>query len=371
MFFACSFPSIGCLSIALLLAGCSPKSAPEPIWIGHLAPLSGANQAQGEAEVQAMQRELETARASDWRVAGRSLGVRHVDGAEGRARAEAVRLLAVNRVPGLILGPGLKDAEEVAAVARTSEAVVVVLDEVAEVPAGGGIVLLGPDPARRGRALADLVEKVLKKKRVAVLLDDRDRVCTAVATAFMAAWREHGELRQWLVGDGPDRRVTPDEITKYRPEVVLAAVPISRLGSLPGAVLNVPLLYAGPDADADELVRPFTGLPGSEMFTATAFASTAPLSTVGKEWRQRYEKNQQPPPGRSAMLAADGLRLMMTVLERGQLSDPKKTREEAAKIKEFESVTGKVTWEDGKPVRPLFVVRARGQGGIGGNGDTG
>ena len=29
------------------------KSAPEPIWIGHLAPLSGPKQARGEAAAQA------------------------------------------------------------------------------------------------------------------------------------------------------------------------------------------------------------------------------------------------------------------------------------------------------------------------------
>ena len=49
----------------LLAAGCS-SAAPEPIWIGHLAPLSGPDQLQGESATRSMQVTLEKARAEDW-----------------------------------------------------------------------------------------------------------------------------------------------------------------------------------------------------------------------------------------------------------------------------------------------------------------
>jgi ABC-type branched-subunit amino acid transport system substrate-binding protein len=76
-----------------------------------------------------------------------------------------------------------------------------------------------------------------------------------------------------------------------------------------------------------------------------------------KDWRQRYETSQRQPLGRSAALAADGLRLLKTVLEQAKSAEAKKLREEAAAIKEFASVTGKVTWTDGQAVRPVFLVR--------------
>jgi len=84
------------------------------------------------------------------------------------------------------------------------------------------------------------------------------------------------------------------------------------------------------------------------------------LSAEGKEWRQRYEKNQRQPPGPSALLASDGLRLMMTVLEHAKSSDPKVLREQLPKITEFESTVGTVKWAEGKVVRPLFVVEFQG-----------
>jgi ABC-type branched-subunit amino acid transport system substrate-binding protein len=355
--------TIAFLLLMLLSAGCGPSKPPEPIWMGHLAPLTGTNREQGEEAVQSMQQVLEMAREKDWQVAGRSLGVRHVDAGGGRARAEAVRLLAVNRVAGLILGPGLADAEEVAAAARTHEAAVVVLDEAAEAPAGPVVILLGPDPARRGRGLAHLARMQWKKPRVAVLVDSRDRISAAVAGAFAPAWRQAGgSLREWNIADKSELSTVKTDLAKFQPEVVLAAVPAPRLRELAGLLPAVPILYGGPDVDEEDLLRQGAGLPaGCTLHVATAFTSAATLAEPGKEWRQRFEKSQRKSPGRSAVLACDGLRLVMSALEQ---ESPKassnlrtRLRDELSRIKEFESVTGKVVWKDGQAVRPIFLVR--------------
>jgi ABC-type branched-subunit amino acid transport system substrate-binding protein len=351
------------LLLVLLGAGCGPGKPPEPIWMGHLAPFTGTNREQGEEAAQSMQQVLEIAREKDWQVAGRSLGVRHVDASGGRARAEAVRLLAVNRVAGLILGPGLADAEEVAAAARAHEAAVVVLDEAAEAPAGPGVLLLGPDPARRGRALAQLARTQWKKPRVAVLLDGGDRISVAVAGAFVPAWRQSsGSLREWNIPDKSESSTIKAEVAKFKPEVVLVAVPAPRLRELAGLLPVVPVLYGGPDVDEEELLRNTAALPvGVILHAAAAFTSAATLTEPVKEWRQRFEKSQRKPTGRSAVLAYDGLRLMMSALEQ---ENPKassnlrtRLRDALSAIKEFEGATDKVVWKDSQAVRPIFLVR--------------
>jgi ABC-type branched-subunit amino acid transport system substrate-binding protein len=356
------YPLCICL-VVLLAAGCRPKKPPEPVWLGHLAPLGGTNRAQGEDAVQSMQLVLEMAREKDWQVGGRGVGVRHVDASGGKARAEAVRLLAVNQVAGLILGPGLTDAEEVAAEARTHEAGVVLLDEVAEVPAGPGVIPLGPDPARRGRALAQLARTQWKKPRVAVLLDGRDRISAAVVGSFESVWRQAGgSLREWNITDKADLPGVTGDLTGFKPEVVLVSVPVLRLRELAGLLPAVPVLYGGPDVDEEELLRDAASLPaGSTLHTATAFTSAADLSEPGKQWRERFEKDRRKPPDRGAALACDGLKLMMSALEqansKGLTSLRAQLREALSGIKEFESVTGKVVWKDHQPVRAMFLVR--------------
>jgi branched-chain amino acid transport system substrate-binding protein len=340
------------------LGGCSSRDKGEPIWLGHLAPLRGSARLEGEEAIQAIQLTMDKARDDGWAVGGRSLGVLHAD-SSADARAEAVRLLAVNGVVGLILGPGLANPEEVAAAARSHQAAVVLLDEVASPPTGPAVVLLGPDPARRGRALARYARKHLKKTRAAILVDRRDRLCAPLALAFADAWRKDGgQAAEWQVEGASKGQALRSGVEAFTPDVVLAAVPSSRLGELAGLLPAVPILYGGPDESEENLARRSAALPQrSEILTATVFSATAPLSEEGKDWRKRWEKSQRRPPDRTAVLARDGVQLMMTALERAKSGTRKRLREELPRIEEFESVTGKVTWVDGMAVRPLFLVR--------------
>ena len=62
-------------------------------------------------------------------------------------------------------------------------------------------------------------------------------------------------------------------------------------------------------------------------------------------------------PGRDAVVAVDGLRFVMEGLK--QAGGPLRLdlRKALDGIKEFDGVTGKLTWEQGRPVRRQFVVR--------------
>ena len=239
------------LLVVLSVAGCS-STAPEPIWIGHLATLERPRSTGGGGRHPVDATDAGGGAAKDRTVAGRYVGVRHADSAH-LARAEAVRLLAVNQVVGLILGPGLADPEDVAASARSHEAAVVVLDETPVAPLGPAVRLLGADPARRGRALAHLARTKLMKKRVALLIDRRNGLCAALGQAFAAAWRPEGELREWPVAEAAGLPAIRSDLAAYAPDAVLAAVPAAFLPNLPAILPLVPILYGGPDVDEDVL----------------------------------------------------------------------------------------------------------------------
>src|SRR5713226_7746845 len=94
----------GCLVLLLSafpLAGCSSRSAPEQILIGHIAPL---DQPAGAHAKQGILLAVEEINEGD-KVGGQKAAVVHVDshGDGAIAQAEAVRLVTINKVVGLLL----------------------------------------------------------------------------------------------------------------------------------------------------------------------------------------------------------------------------------------------------------------------------
>src|SRR5262245_43503394 len=85
---------------ALALGGCGARGEPEPVWVGHLLPLSGPDRARGEQARRGVLLAVHEAREAGTTVNGRPVAVRHVDtrGDAKLAGAETVRLLTVNKV---------------------------------------------------------------------------------------------------------------------------------------------------------------------------------------------------------------------------------------------------------------------------------
>ena len=135
----------------IALSGCVARSRDEPIWVGHIA---GAGTRAGSA-IDGMQQTLADLREKSFAVAGRSLGVRHVEAKDKtRARAEASRLLAVNRVACLIVGPAVEGVAEVCAIARAHDAIAIVLDGTDDRALAEQAVWLGIGPEAAGEMLA-------------------------------------------------------------------------------------------------------------------------------------------------------------------------------------------------------------------------
>src|SRR2546423_1253589 len=86
------------LVAAFCLAGCGPRAATEPTLIGHIASLDKPS---GEHAKQGILLAVEEANEAG---SERRLAVNHVDDRDGAvAQAEAVRLVALNKVVGLLV----------------------------------------------------------------------------------------------------------------------------------------------------------------------------------------------------------------------------------------------------------------------------
>lgn len=339
---------------AIFVGGCS-RDRPKPlIWLGHLGPLS---EERGEQAMRAMQLALEERQKEEFTVAGRAVGVRHVDAsAKGLARAEATRLLTVNRVAALLVGPGVAEVDEVVALARGRDTPIVVLDEVADESLAAPAILLGPSPAARGRKLAEYGLTAGKAKRAVIVCDRQHRLCAALALAFGEAWREGGGTVVEFTGDARDRVA----LTASEPAVVLLALPseqvVGWLEAHPG--LDLPLLYGGPDGDR----RAWEGTLRADtaIVEATAYTDLATLSEEGLAWRKRFQDRYRLPPSRAAVLAHDGLELILAGLVATQATSRLELKEDLAGRASFASLTGPLTWLSGVPRRTLYLVRHHG-----------
>ncbi len=167
--------------LVVALAGCGQRPTAEPIWIGHLAPLSGSNREVGEQARQALQLSLGEALAGDKKIAGHPVAVLHVDSRndDETVRAETVRLLTVNKVSALI---GSLDAALAERMVREAEAFgvpAVVTGEIMGARDTDGTLALGVSSRWRGQVLARLV---LEQKRtdLAVARDWRWRWPTSL-----------------------------------------------------------------------------------------------------------------------------------------------------------------------------------------------
>jgi branched-chain amino acid transport system substrate-binding protein len=355
------------LLVAPALAGCLRKSAPEPISVGHLVPLSGADRDVGEHARQGVQLAVED--ANEKLIAGRRVAVLHVDSrADGAvAQAEAVRLLTVNKVAALLTGPDAALAEGVLRAARPYDVPVVVPGELADAPAAGGICL-GATPAYRGRVLAGYAAQDLKATRAAVLTDSHNPVAARLATAFLKEWRRapKAAVTEFTYESKSEEDGAAGRAAGGKPEVILIAAPVRDFRSLLDLVRKggsqAPVLYGGPDVGAGPLRDADAEGPG--LYLATVYAAEG-LTERGQAFARRYQERFHEAPDLDAAQAYDGARLLVETMQKLQTADGALVRAELSKGETFESLTGPVKWKDRLARRPLFLVRLqKGKAGL-------
>jgi branched-chain amino acid transport system substrate-binding protein len=346
--------------LALAGPGCSPRASPEPIWVGHVTPLSGPERLAGEQARQGVQLAVDEAREEDQAVEGRFVAVRHADSRsdERTARAEAVRLLAVNQVVALLAGPDPGSADVVVRAARPYSVPVIVPGEMAgDVP--GDAFVLGARPASRGEALASYAAPRLGK-RAAVLTASRNPVASAVANAFVRAWpRTRGSaVEEWSYSSPEDQAEVVKRVAAWKPDLILVTGSVRDLGQFRRRFRDIavrgPILYGGPDAVPEALSREVPD--ETDLYLSTVYARQE-LTEQGKKFARRYQERFHEPPGLPAAEAYDAARWLIGVLVKAKATDAGRLLEALAAREPFEAVTGTVSWKERQPRRRVFVVR--------------
>lgn len=351
--------------VVLLGAGCSGKAEEEPLLLGHVVPFSRADRSIGEHARRGMRLAVEDANEEDNRIAGRRVAVVHADsrGETSLARSETVRLISVNKVL-TVLGGEPASADELASALQLYSVSFVTPSALLHPASRDGILSLDVAPEFRGEVLARFADKVLKADSAVVLVDEKP-LCAATATAFAQKWRAAGNdkrVQTWNYDPKEDADKLARRLTATAEVVVFAgtAREFARArAAFDEAKLEVALVFAG---EGDEWARLLADPDaGRGVYGATPY-SLGHLSDAGKKVVERYrQRNHEDPDA----YACGGYEMVSVVVQ--ALRDTKgvggaRLREELSKEREFDGLTGKLTFEKGRARRPLYVFR-RGEEG--------
>ncbi len=356
------------LAAALCLPACSGSGTPPPVLLGHVAALSGPEREAGQSAARGIRLAVMEANKDPEKGAGRTVKVIHTDtlGTLDAFEAEAVRLVAVNRVAALLGGT---TPQEVERLERARAPALVSPCATRPGSRSEGVFTAGLPAAVQGKLLGRFAADRLKASRPLALADQTRDDSVTLAEAFA---REFQAAR--AKKDAKEAR-TPPAVLRYGKEVKLADL-VKRIAPdkadailLAGSLADLrqlrldlgekapALLFGGEDGAAKALQE--AGGKGA-VYLVTAWAAEADAPRA-QEFVKKYREAFSEPPDVHAAVAYDNARLLFEALRR--MKDEftgTRLREELAGLKDFPGLTGPLSFgADRQLRRPAFVIRVQ------------
>jgi ABC-type branched-subunit amino acid transport system substrate-binding protein len=370
----CVWSRIAC-GVALAVAGCSGRSAPPAIVIGHVASLSGAGKDAGEQQARGIRLAVQEVNKGD------SLKVTalHTDAHNqlDAFEAEAVRLVAVNRVAALIGGTTGEEVERLDR-ART---VVIGLTGVRSRSMSELVFLTGLAPEAQGRLLAQVAAQSESPAALAavgagplaaavtlsfaqagpaaltILLDERREEYVQVADAFSRQWAASTGSSAPVplrYGKDADWTALAKRVKDAQARAVLLVGSAESVRQLRSQLPGLPIFFGGGEEDLPALRRHAETQNG--VYLVTTFVPDTPRA---KSFVKHYQAVFHEEPGAAAALAYEAAGLLFEAL--GQTETPYAKADLArqlAALSAYPGLAGSVSVGADRVVRrPLFVIR--------------
>jgi ABC-type branched-subunit amino acid transport system substrate-binding protein len=321
----------------LLVAGCNRSDAPKPIELGHLSPPN-----HDDAEFQALDLAVADLNQDATRLPlGRSVRVIHAPGGTRPEEwgAQATRLVALNKVQGLIGGERQEQAERIGMALR-DDGVIAISPADGPGAAGQNLFTIGVTPVDRGRVLAKVVLE-RKPRTVAIVRDPASKSANLAADRFVADCQAAGVR---VIDPAPARPAA---------DAIFFACAVTRAVETPTEALRV---FGGDEAELPALLA--AGVRADGFLVATAFHAELKNERVSA-FAKRYREKHGRPPSAAAVLAHDGFTIWLEAVRRANALEAGPVREALAKSDPpFDTLTGPLTFAaDHSARRPVFVGR--------------
>ncbi len=342
----------------MVLGGCSRKGTEEPLWLGHVAPFTGAERLAGEHERNGILLAVEEANEKrDGKE--RRLAVLHADsrGKLEQARHEAVRLATLNKVLALLGG---RDQATADALGQALQAYPVSLLTPAA-PASDvldGVFSLDVSPDFRGESLARFAADRLKGKKAVLVVDDNNAACTRIARAFAREWRKgSGRSAETLDlnGDKATHKIS-DKVERHGADLLLFAGKASDL--LAAGKLRLPVLFGGEEMEWRRLEKQ-SEVPAN-LHAATVHV-IGQFDEDGKAFLKRYEERYHEAADADAWNGYEMMRVVTSAIRQSKTTTAIGLREQFIdKKNSYPGLTGDLSFKEGRAVRPLYIIKWRG-----------
>lgn len=341
--------------IAFLLGGlgCGSRTNPEPLVIGHVAPLTGADKDRGQHSLRGIDlalKEINSQEASEEnKNFHRKFTVDHADTRSDRAAVRGVttRLVTVGRVVSLLGGRELAQVDSLEGLAQSTTTPVVLTSAPLSRPTGSFLFFLGLPPAQQGQSLARFAHDELKDVPVA-LVHHAD--AGAIADAFAREYPADKIVGRWSYAAADKLAPVLEEMRKKQPAAVLFAGPAADLTALPTNALGdkAVVLLAGDDAG------PGKWRPAGAVYAVTAFVFDEAIPAA-KNFKSQYPDDFKELDAELA-LSYDAARMLFGAIKKAASIDGKKIRDTLAS-ETLEGLTGPIRFDsERRAIRPAFVV---------------
>jgi ABC-type branched-subunit amino acid transport system substrate-binding protein len=346
-------------AVPLCLVGCGQRQPPEPVLVGHVVPLSGADRAAGEQARNGILLAVEETNAPDSLVLGRKVMVEHADTRSDPAavRGVAVRLLTVSHVNGLLGGRELGDAENLATLARTHATPIVVSSQATSAPGGGVLFYTGLTPQQQGEALARFAINDIHAGPIAALYRAPAGEVDTRAEAFIKGIPADKLLGRWGYTTEDKFKAAVQAVVEKKPAAVMFSGPVEDLLLLGknGLDEKVPVFFLASEDTQDKLLG---AQERRTIYVATVYADDPQLDALQK-FVKKYQEQFTAAPARQAVLAYDDARLLFEAMRQASSLEAAKVCEALAKL-QFASLTGPVTLSAaGVAQRTVFIVEVQ------------
>jgi branched-chain amino acid transport system substrate-binding protein len=363
------------LSLLVFACGCWSKTAPETVYIGHIAPRSGTEADRGLAAAHAILLAVEDANGAEGQVNGRPVAVIHPDAAGDlhkdkdddakKAEAAAVRLITIDRAAGLLGSVGLRPTERLGRVAQQYSTPLVSTTSLPGQLLGSFGFSVNPSATAIGKALRRYAREELKKSSISLIADNRSLGATDLASAFTG--NDAQGVRLWSIATADEQKKAAMEAFAAAREAKDNAGAIVFMGSV-GEFLSLIETLAQENLDVPvlwgtlETNRPALG-PDSTfknpIYRATAFVidSGDRAHKFAERYQQQAEFKDKPPTAEAA-LSYDAANVLFEAMRRAKSFQGSKVRDELLKLKDYDCLTGPLSFDkDQCGRRPLFIVR--------------
>ena len=274
----------------------------------------------------------------------------------------AVRLLAVDRIPALLGGFDLDDAQLLARTAQSYEAALITPVELPVQPLAENLFSINVSLDFEAKTLARFARQELRADRIAIVPDRRPESAALVTALKQELSQQHVTWEDPLsLKTQADLPELIERLKKASVNVVFycgAAAGLPQIRArLAAAGLKPAVVVAGMGAEL-ELLRTDRSA-GQGVYAATPFVAEA-ADANGQSFAKKYQERFHETADTAAALSYDGLRVLLEALRRAKDASAEKVRAELARgdSAPMESVTGAFSFSAGHVARrPLFVVQ--------------